>query len=128
MTRGFALALLILCGSCKKDSVPAAAPTPPPKPAVERGPKGERVIPMEVTEEGYVPSSVAVKKGEPLLLRLKRTTDKTCATEILIAGTEINVPLPLNEVVEVPWTPAETGKIKYGCAMGMMISGVLLVE
>jgi len=38
------------------------------------------------------------------------------------------VPLPLNKAVEVAWTPTKAGKVKFGCAMDMMVSGVLLVE
>ena len=34
---------------------------------------------------------------------------------------------PANSV-EVTWTPTKAGKVKFGCAMDMMIGGVLLVE
>jgi plastocyanin domain-containing protein len=115
--RSLALALALLATGCKSE--PAAA---------AKGALGARVLELKVTEEGFEPSTVSVKRGEPLLLKVKRTTDKTCATEILIADTEINVPLPLNEVVEVAYTPSKSGQIHYGCAMGMMVSGVLVVE
>ncbi len=91
-------------------------------------PSGDRVIELKVTEDGFEPSPVTVKKGEPLVLKVTRVTDKTCATEILIDGTDINVPLPLMKPVEVRYTPGKTGQLQYGCAMGMMVSGVLLVE
>ena len=107
---------LLACAGCKKDAAP-----PPPA-------GSERVLELRVTEEGFVPAELKVKKGEPLLLKVTRTTDKTCANEILIEGTDLNVPLPLNQVAEVRFTPAKTGSIKYGCAMGMMISGVFLVD
>jgi plastocyanin domain-containing protein len=89
---------------------------------------GPRVIKMEVTPDGYVPANLKVKKGEPLELRITRTTNDTCATEILIEGTSINAPLPYKEEVIVRWTPEKTGAVKYGCHMEMMISGVLMVE
>ena len=115
--RSLTLALAVLLTSCKSES-----------PAASKAPSGARVLELKVTEDGFEPATVSVKKGEPLLLKVKRTTDKTCATEILIADTDINVPLPLNEVVEVPFTPSKSGQIHYGCAMGMMVSGVLVVE
>ena len=118
--RLFAVATLaILLAGCKKE---ASAPAP------TLGPTGERVVDFKVTEEGFEPATVSVKKGQPLVMRVTRTTDKTCATELLIAETEINVPLPLNQVVEVRYTPNKSGQIHYGCGMGMMVSGVLVVE
>ncbi len=103
---------------CKSEPAAAAKTTAP----------GERRVELKVTEDGFEPSPVSVKKGEPLVLQVTRTTDKTCATEILIDGTDINVPLPLNQAVEVRYTPSKSGQIRYGCAMGMMVSGVLVVE
>lgn len=91
-------------------------------------PSAARVIELSVTADGFVPAMVKVKKGEPLKLRLTRKTDETCATELLISGTNINVPLPLDKTVDVDFTPDKAGEIRYGCAMGMMISGVLVVE
>ena len=104
---------------CKGRPDPAAA-APPPPPASDGGP---RVIPMSVTQRGFEPSEVRVKKGEPLLLVVTRKTSETCATELLIQGTDINVPLPLDKPVEVRWAPQKSGRVKYGCAMGMMVSG-----
>lgn len=112
-------ALLLISPSCKSEQAPgktAALVT------------GERVIALKVTEEGFEPTPINVKKGEPLDLQITRVTDKTCATEIVIDGTDINVPLPLNQRVDVRYTPSRTGELRYGCGMGMMISGVLLVE
>lgn len=113
--------------ACKKEEVRADAPPKPvvvEKPAVAEG----RVITMEVTPDGFVPDNVKVKANEPVTLRITRKTDETCATEILIEGTDINVPLPLFKTVSVNWTPTRAGAVKYGCAMDKMISGVLLVE
>jgi len=117
--RAFCLTMLVMAVGCKS---PEAAPK-----AVKNA-AGERVVELKVTENGFEPTPVTVKKGEPLVLKVTRTTDKTCATEILISDTEINVPLPLNQPVEVRYTPNKSGQIRYGCAMGMMVAGVLVVE
>jgi plastocyanin domain-containing protein len=89
---------------------------------------GARVVNISITDEGYRPSPVTLKQGEPVKLVLTRTTDHTCATEIVLDEHGINTPLPLNQPVEVHFTPTKTGKLVYGCAMGKMISGVLMVE
>ncbi len=87
-----------------------------------------RLIEMEVTEDGYVPKEIRVRKGEPLLIRITRKTDQTCAFDLIVADSNVKVPLPLNKAVDVAYTPTKAGQIKFGCAMDMMISGVLVVD
>ncbi|HSN16305.1 MAG TPA: cupredoxin domain-containing protein [Anaeromyxobacteraceae bacterium] len=87
---------------------------------------GVRVVEMEVTGEGFVPSRVKVKKGEKVRLLITRKTDRTCATEIVIKDYGINTPLPLGKRVTVELTPKASGEIKYACAMNM-IGGILFV-
>ena len=87
-----------------------------------------RTITMEVTDEGFLPKDVKLKKGEPVSLVITRKTEKTCATEIVIDEHKINTKLPLNTPVTVSFTPKKTGQLKYGCAMKKMIGGVLTIE
>lgn len=90
--------------------------------------KGPRTVEMKVTDKGYEPTPISVKKGEPLRLRITRTTDETCAKDIILPDYGIEKELPLNKPVDVEFTPTKAGKLKYGCSMGMMIAGVLIVE
>lgn len=118
--------------ACKKEEVRAdVAKEPAPvaaAPKIEK-PAGEgRVIAMDVTTDGFVPDNVKLKANEPVTLQITRKTDETCATEILIDGTDINVPLPLFKTVAVSWTPAKAGSVKFGCAMDKMVGGVLVVD
>ena len=87
---------------------------------------GVRVVDMQVTDAGFVPSQVKVQKGQKVRLVITRKTDRTCATEIVIKDYGINTPLPLNKTVTVELTPKASGEIKYACAMNM-IGGVLFV-
>jgi plastocyanin domain-containing protein len=87
-----------------------------------------RVVKLSLTDKGFEPSSVKVKKDEPLKLIVTRKTDNTCAKEIVVKEYDIQKELPLNKPVEVEFTPTKAGKLRYGCSMGMMIGGVLLVE
>jgi len=107
----------------------AAAPPPPskPAPAPATAPAG-KTIEMSVTDKGFEPAVVKVKKGEPVTLVITRKTDKTCATEIVIDEEKISTKLPLNKAVTVSFTPKKAGDMKYGCAMGKMIGGVLKVQ
>jgi plastocyanin domain-containing protein len=89
---------------------------------------GPRVVELSVTEKGYEPSPVTLTKGQPVKLVVTRKTDQTCATEVVMDGYDINTPLPLNQPVEIAFTPKESGQLVYGCAMGKMISGVFMVD
>jgi plastocyanin domain-containing protein len=97
------------------------------QPAKEAKKEGQTVQ-MKVTEKGFEPENVTVKKDEPVTLVITRTTEKTCANEIVIDDYGINTKLPLNKAVSVTFTPKKAGAIKYGCAMGKMIGGVLKVQ
>ena len=71
---------------------------------------------------------ITVKVGEPLTLVVTRKTEQTCATDIVVKDYGINAKLPLNTPTVVSFTPTRTGELRYGCAMGQMISGVLTVQ
>ena len=87
----------------------------------------EQVVTIEVTGEGFVPARVKVKANQPVKLVVTRKSDRTCATEIVIKDFGINKPLPLNQPVEITFTPTKPGKVRYACAMDM-IAGVIVVE
>lgn len=86
-----------------------------------------QTVSLSVTEDGFTPDHVKVKKGAPIDLVITRKTAKTCATVIDIAAYGIKRELPLNEAVTINFTPTKTGEIKYSCGMGML-GGVLSVE
>ena len=86
-----------------------------------------RTIEMRVTDNGFEPNRIEVKKGEPLHLVVTRKTDATCAKELVIKEQELHKQLPLNKPVAFDFTPGKTGQITYACGMGM-ISGVLVVQ
>jgi plastocyanin domain-containing protein len=90
-------------------------------------PKAEQTVSLSVTEEGFTPAKVTVKKGEPVRLVITRKTDNTCATSISIPDYNIKQSLPLNQPAVVTFTPKKTGDIKYACGMGME-GGVLTVQ
>jgi plastocyanin len=99
-----------------------------PKEAPKEANKGGQTVQMKVTDKGFEPATVTVKKGEPVTLVITRTTEQTCATEIVIDDYGVNTKLPLNKAVTVTFTPKQAGDLKYGCAMGKMIGGVLKVQ
>jgi plastocyanin domain-containing protein len=126
------LAAVALSGTvaCKKaDNQASPQPTKEPvQEAAKETKNAGQTIEMKVTEKGFEPANVAVKKGEPVTLVITRTVERTCATEIVIDDYGINTKLPLNKAVTVSFTPKAAGDIQYGCAMGKMIGGVLKIQ
>src|SRR3989449_859560 len=86
-----------------------------------------RTIDLAVTDKGFEPSKIDVKKGEPLHVVVTRKTDATCAKELVIQDQGIRKELPLDKPVAIDFTPQKSGEIRYACGMGM-IGGVLLVQ
>jgi plastocyanin domain-containing protein len=82
----------------------------------DRGPAPVRIT---VTKKGYEPWRVEARQGVPLTLLVTRTTDETCATELVLPEYGIDRKLPLNEPVTITFTPARTGTLRYACAMKM---------
>jgi plastocyanin domain-containing protein len=95
--------------------------------AHEAPPKAARRIEITVTEKGFQPDRIPVKKGELLDLVVTRNTDETCAKKIVISDAHLKAALPLNKPVTLQLTPGKTGELKYACGMDM-VSGVLVVE
>ena len=60
------------------------------------GTKGAEV-PISVTENGFEPSRIEVKHGQPVTLLVTRKTDQTCATEFVVPSRGITQSLPLNQ-------------------------------
>lgn len=86
-----------------------------------------QVVEVSVTKVGFVPAEIRVKAGQTVKLMVTRKIDKTCAKDIVIKDYSINKPLPLNQTVEVLFTPSKPGTTRFACAMDM-IAGVVIAE
>ena len=82
---------------------------------------------VEITEKGYTPASIKLRKGVPARVTFLRKTDATCAKEVVISAYGINRNLPLNEAVVITFTPNKTGEFIFTCGMNMM-RGKLIVK
>jgi len=121
-----ALVLLLSAAACSRNEPPAPAPAPAPaEPPATQDASGR--LSIEVTDKGFVPATASVKVGKPVTLAVTRKTQRTCATDIVISDFAVNKPLPLNETVEITFTPQKPGKIHFACPMDM-IAGELTAE
>ncbi|PWT75588.1 MAG: ATPase [Proteobacteria bacterium] len=89
-------------------------------------PRVQRIT-IKITERGYEPDSSRLRKGIPTRITFVRTTDHTCAKEIVLPDFNIRRALPLNESVVVNFTPDKRGNLAFACGMNMM-RGELIVQ
>lgn len=122
------LATLLVLAACSssgsEDESEKATDKKQPAPVAAQGGR----VTISVTEKGFEPTPIQVEKGKPVTLVVTRKTDQTCATELTLPEYKIDKKLPLDQPVEITFTPEKAGELVYGCAMDHMISGVLQVR
>ena len=115
------LALAVI--GCSKDSSKS-------EPAKTTPPTAGTRVDIKVTQKGFEPDDVSVPAGKPVTLVFERTTDETCAKEVILQladGSKIDKQLPLNTPVEIATTFPSGGKVRYACDMDM-IKGTITVQ
>ena len=88
---------------------------------------GAKEIQVSVTDNGFEPSQIEVKRGENVTLVITRLSDATCATEVVFADRDIKKELPLNQAVTVNLGKVESGPVAFACGMDM-IKGEVVVH
>lgn len=89
---------------------------------------GMQVVTLTAGPTGYNPQEITLKANIPTRFVITRTDPGTCLERISFADFELEpVDLPLNEAVEIEFTPTEAGTFGFVCGMGMQ-SGTLVVE
>jgi RND family efflux transporter MFP subunit len=108
---------------------PAAAATGGPAPAgaaAGSGRAGVQSMRVEIGEQGFVPDRLTLRAGVPAQITFVRTTNNTCATEVVFPSLGVKRALPLNEPVTIEVTPAR-GELAFACGMDML-KGTVVVE
>lgn len=92
-------------------------------------PAAGKAIQIKVTENGFEPQEIKVKKGQPVTLTFLRTTDRTCIKAIDIPAEKVKgFELPLDKPVSLTITPAKAGTEKFHCTAMAMGNGKIIVE
>ncbi len=76
---------------------------------------------------GYSPSSIRVKRGQPVTLRFLRRDSSGCLEEVVLSDFGIRQSLPLNQETAITITPNQAGEFRFACGMNMY-RGEILVE
>lgn len=101
----------------------AAVPTPDAQP---RAPAVQDVR-VTVTEASFEPQHLVLRAGVPARVTFTRTSDKTCATAVVVPSLQVRRELPLNEPVTIAFTPGTAGEIAFACGMNML-RGTIVVR
>jgi RND family efflux transporter MFP subunit len=72
-----------------------------------------------VGDTAFEPSRVTLSAGVRARVTFIRTSDKTCATEVLFPSLAIKRTLPLNQPVVIELTPS-SGELAFTCGMNML--------
>lgn len=72
-----------------------------------------------IVNGGYKPDTISLAAGKPTTLRFMRTDPSSCLEEVVIADLKIRKFLPLNQMVEIPVSPATPGEYPFSCGMNM---------
>lgn len=84
-------------------------------------------IKMEVTQSGYTPNVIRVKKGVPVKLDIHNPLQGSCLSTISMPDFHLNnVNLKLG-TTNLSFTPDKTGEYTFSCGMGMF-KGTIIVE
>ena len=108
-------------GCSKTDDSKGEKPMP-----IVTAPPGVQQTQVKVDNKGFTPSEVKVEKGKPASLVFVRTTDSTCAKEVVFPELKLEKELPLNTPVRVDIPTTEARTLTFQCGMAMFKSAVLI--
>jgi plastocyanin domain-containing protein len=112
----FAMVELALAGCEKKES--AAAPTAPKCPTC-----------VVADARGFTPSTVTLPMGGPgskANVTFTRTSDDTCARDVVITDLGVKEPLPLNTPVKIDIPTDVARTLSFQCGMAMYKSSLIV--
>ncbi len=104
------------------------ASTAPATGCKDKGSGGTSTGTVRVTanEDGFKPSSVTFKKGAPASLEFIRTSDDTCATEVVFPQLNVKKDLPKGTPVRIEIPTDKDQRLTFQCGMGMYKSAVVI--
>ncbi|HEX7586567.1 MAG TPA: sulfite exporter TauE/SafE family protein [Patescibacteria group bacterium] len=79
---------------------------------------GVQTVNMTESSSGYSPNKFTIKKGVPVKWIIDAQAPYSCASSLVVSSLNIRKTLKAGQNV-IEFTPTETGKIPFSCAMGM---------
>ncbi|CAN5468841.1 hypothetical protein BH09MYX1_BH09MYX1_65900 [soil metagenome] len=113
LSLGRALIAFVLLAACRRGQDEVA-------------PSGKTLIAVTADENGFAPSAIDVNKDEPTALAFTRTSDDTCAKEVVFPELDVKKELPLNKTVYVEIPSGAARSFTFTCGMGMYKSAIVV--
>jgi hypothetical protein len=85
---------------------------------------GKLPVEVRVGSSGFAPNRIEVAAGQALTLRFFRTTDDTCAKQVVFPSMGLERDLPLRRDVDVALVPTRS-EIAFSCGSGMFKGAVI---
>lgn len=122
------LSLALVFGLSAASAASAARQAAPPQSAPAQADEANRQeFTITASDKGFDPAVITLKKGVPARLTFIRTSDKTCATEVVIPAYKVKKELPLDAKVSIQFTPQDSGDVGFACGHNMF-KGTLVVQ
>lgn len=80
---------------------------------------GYQTTSISVTNSGYTPQVINLKRGIPVRLTLKTQSVRSCSRAFTIPALNIQKLLPETGETIIEFTPTELGPLAFSCSMGM---------
>jgi RND family efflux transporter MFP subunit len=98
-----------------------------PVSGVTNGSRTMQEASVTVTDTGFEPQRIVLREGVAARVTFTRTSETTCATEVVFPSLNIRRGLPLNQPVAIDFTPDKVVEIGFACGLNML-KGVVVVE
>jgi plastocyanin domain-containing protein len=115
---------LLAMAGCSKSG--GSSSKPEPEVTIPAAPPGVQQTKVIVDDKGFTPSRVEVQKGKPASLVFVRTTDDTCAKEVVFPDLKLEKDLPLRTAVAIDIPTGEARTLTFQCGMAMYKSAVVI--
>ena len=80
-----------------------------------------------IIDGGYSPSTITLKKGQPVELTFTRKEKSGCGGTVVIKSLNMSKDVASGKSVTFKFTPKKAGDISFTCGMGML-QGKLIVK
>ncbi len=103
-------------------------PSDAPRPRPQLAELPARAIEIHVTEKGFEPARLMLKRGERIRLVVTRLTDDTCVKTLVIDEFLVWNALPLREPFAVIFTAGRSGEFPITCPTGQVRATIAVAE
>ncbi|HLM01296.1 MAG TPA: cupredoxin domain-containing protein [Pyrinomonadaceae bacterium] len=96
--------------------------------AVDAGAQKIKTVRVNISQQGYAPASIRLRKGQTVRLVFYRADANNCGDELVFPALNIRREIPVRKPVVVTLTPKRAGAISFACGMDMYRGKILVTN